>query len=84
MVQKAARKREDGNPDRSQIDLNDVIIVRESLVKLMSPRKKVGAHPPHRDHWQSLQLMWGGQQTLEREDGRGALRSLECDLCHEL
>ena len=84
MIQQAARKGEDGNPDGSQIDLNDVIIVRESLVELMSPRKKMRAHSLHRDHRQLLQLMRGGQQTFESESGRLVLRSLECDLREEL
>jgi hypothetical protein len=84
VIQKAARKGEDGNPDGSQIDLDDVIIVWKSLVKLMSPGKEKRVHSLHRDHRQPFQLMWGGQQTFEGANGRRVIRSLLCDLRDEL
>ena len=52
MVKKPARAREDGNPDRSQMDLNDVIIVRETLEKRGDPIEERTVHSlrTHRDH----------------------------------
>jgi hypothetical protein len=42
VIQKTARKGEDGNPDGSQMDLNDVIIVWEPLVKRGDSREEGG------------------------------------------
>jgi len=47
MIQKTTRKGHDGNPDGSQMDLNDVIIVWEPLVERVDSSGGGGVHSPH-------------------------------------
>lgn len=85
MIQKAAREGQDGNPDGSQMNLDDVIIVRESLIKRGDPgeRRRISLHRDW-DHRYRFQLMRGGQQTLEGVNGPRGLWSTERDLRDEL
>ena len=59
MIQKATSKREDGNPDGSQMDLHDMIIVWEPLEKRGDPGEEGGVHSPHWDYRRWFHFIWG-------------------------